>query len=69
MAPDGGNWISRRTGAGGETVVLVSPADWVTMDETSHLLLEPANAARLTKADPGVGRGRRLAIFAMPDGP
>jgi antitoxin YefM len=34
----------------GEAVVMVSLADWNAMEETLHLLSNPANAARLREA-------------------
>ena len=33
-----------------EAVVMVSLADWNAMEETSHLLSSPTNAARLSEA-------------------
>jgi antitoxin YefM len=48
-----------------EAVVMVSLADWNAMEETLHLLSNPANAARLRAAtrqlDAGKGRARDLA--------
>jgi len=34
----------------GESVVMVSLADWNAMEETLHLMSSPANAARLAEA-------------------
>jgi antitoxin YefM len=34
----------------GEAVVMVSLADWNAMEETLHLMSQPANAQRLTEA-------------------
>jgi antitoxin YefM len=34
----------------GEAVVMVSLADWNAMEETFHLMSQPANAQRLTEA-------------------
>ncbi|HEV2532040.1 type II toxin-antitoxin system prevent-host-death family antitoxin [Phenylobacterium sp.] len=34
----------------GEAVVMVSLADWNAMEETLHLMSQPANAHRLTEA-------------------
>jgi antitoxin YefM len=48
----------------GESVVMVSLADWNAMEETLHLLSNPANAARLAEAigqlDAGKGAERDL---------
>ncbi|WP_374576900.1 type II toxin-antitoxin system Phd/YefM family antitoxin [Phenylobacterium sp.] len=48
----------------GEAVVMVSLADWNAMDETLHLMSNPANAARLAEAirqlDAGDGIERDL---------
>ncbi len=49
----------------GESVVMVSLADWNAMEETLHLLSSPANAARLVEAvtqlDAGGGAERELS--------
>ncbi|MBA3810991.1 MAG: type II toxin-antitoxin system prevent-host-death family antitoxin [Caulobacteraceae bacterium] len=54
--------VTRR---GGESVVIVSLADWTAMEETSHLLSTPRNAGRLREAvgqlDAGRGVERALA--------
>lgn len=48
----------------GESVVMVSLADWNAMEETGRLLSSPANAARLSEAiaqlDAGQGVERDL---------
>ena len=48
-----------------EAVVMVSLADWTAMEETLHLLSNPANASRLRDAirqlDAGKGKERKLA--------
>lgn len=48
----------------GESVVMVSLADWNAMEETARLLSSPANAARLAEAiaqlDAGKGAEREL---------
>ncbi len=48
----------------GESVVMVSLSDWNAMEETLHLLSNPANAARLREAiselDAGGGTVRDL---------
>lgn len=48
----------------GEAVVMVSLADWRSMEETLHLLSSPTNAARLKAAidelDRGAGAERAL---------
>jgi len=48
----------------GEAVVMVSLADWQAREETLHLLSNPANARRLTRAvrqlDAGSGVERAL---------
>lgn len=38
------------TRAGGKPVVMVSLADWSSMDETTYLLASPANKAMLDRA-------------------
>ena len=47
-----------------EAVVMVSLADWTAMEETLHLLSNPANASRLHDAirqlDAGKGKERKL---------
>lgn len=49
-----------------EAVVMVSLADWNAMEETLHLLSNPANATRLREAvrqlDAGGGAERDLAL-------
>jgi antitoxin YefM len=49
----------------GEAVVIVSLADWNAMEETVHLLSNPANARRLRRAvrqlDAGEGKARDLS--------
>jgi antitoxin YefM len=49
----------------GEAVVMVSLADWNAMEETVHLLSNPANARRLRRAvrqlDAGKGKARDLS--------
>lgn len=48
----------------GESVVMVSLADWNAMEETLHLMSSPANAQRLRESigelDPGEGSEREL---------
>ena len=41
----------------GEAVVIVSLADWTSMEETTRLLSSPANAARLMEAVQGLDAG------------
>ena len=41
----------------GEAVVIVSLADWTSMEETTRLLSSPANAARLMEAIQGLDAG------------
>lgn len=52
------------TRANGEDVVVLSKADYDSMEETFYLLKNPANAARLLKAleefEQGLGRERKL---------
>ncbi|MGC1301433.1 MAG: type II toxin-antitoxin system prevent-host-death family antitoxin [Caulobacteraceae bacterium] len=52
------------TRAKAESVVMVSLSDWRAMEETTHLLSTPANAARLRQAveqlDAGQGAEREL---------
>ena len=47
-----------------EAVVMVSLADWRSMEETAYLLGSPANAARLRRSikelDAGLGQEREL---------
>jgi antitoxin YefM len=48
----------------GEAVVLVSLADWRSMEETAYLLASPANAAQLRESirelDAGLGEEHEL---------
>jgi len=52
------------TSAKGEDVVVLSKADYESMEETFYLLKSPANAARLLKSiedyDNGLGKERSL---------
>ncbi|QKJ31954.1 type II toxin-antitoxin system prevent-host-death family antitoxin [Mucilaginibacter mali] len=53
------------TSANGEDVVVLSKADYESMEETFYLLKSPANAARLLKGiedyEKGLGTERSLA--------